>query len=62
MIDGAVGDCGGSIAKTELFRITSYDSAGKLVKEEYEKTLANGTGIPFEMNIKNVGRSPLTLE
>merc|ERR1711997_73010 len=61
IIDGAVGDCDGSVAKTELFRITSYDSAGKLVKEEYEKTFANGTTMPFQMTRRNI-RAPVTLE
>merc|ERR1712020_42006 len=32
MIDGAVGRCGGSTSKTEMFRITSYDPEGRILE------------------------------
>jgi len=36
MIDGAIGRCGGSTSKTELFKISSYDTEGRLLEEKYE--------------------------
>merc|ERR1712051_285050 len=36
MIDGAVGRCGGSTSKTEMFRITSYDPEGTILEVQYE--------------------------
>lgn len=36
MIDGAIGKCGGSTSKTELFKISSYDPEGRLLEEKYE--------------------------
>ncbi len=43
-IKQAVGECGGSQAKTELFKIVHIDGkTGSIVREEYERTFANGT-------------------
>jgi len=36
MIDGAIGRCGGSTSKTELFKISSYDQEGVLIAEHFE--------------------------
>jgi len=36
MIDGAIGRCGGSTSKTELFKISSYDQEGILMAEHFE--------------------------
>jgi len=36
MIDGAIGRCGGSTSKTELFKISSYDQEGILIAEHFE--------------------------
>jgi hypothetical protein len=41
----AVGTCGDSEARTEMFRIRHTDAKGNVVKTTYEKTLADGTTI-----------------
>ena len=50
-IEQAVGHCGGSTAKTELFRISDIDRHGKIVQQDYVKMFNNGSSItlPSEM-------------
>lgn len=36
MIDGAIGYCGGSTVKTELFKISTYDQDGQLLSTKFE--------------------------
>ena len=47
-IEQAVGHCGGSTAKTELFRITNSNQKGKIVKVEYKKMFLNGTIVTLQ--------------
>ncbi len=49
-IKQAEGKCDGSHAKTELFKIVHIEGkTGKIVKEEYEKTLPDGSVIKLDM-------------
>ena len=48
-IKQAQGECGGSTAKTELFKIVHIEGkTGRIVKEEFERTLPNGQTIKIE--------------
>ena len=56
-IEQAVGHCGGSTAKTELFRISDMNKHGKIVQQSYHKMFNNGTTIDlpsdFTSNLLN---------
>lgn len=47
-IEQVIGHCGGSEAKTELFRISHTDAKGNIVKTFYEKTLPGGKTVHFD--------------
>ena len=42
VIEGAQGDCGGNIVKTELFKITTVDGDGN-IEDQYIDTATLGT-------------------
>ena len=44
-IEQAVGHCGGSTAKTELFRVSHINRQGEIVQQSYHKMFNNGTTI-----------------
>ena len=44
-IEQAVGHCGGSTAKTELFRVSHINKHGDIVRQSYHKMFNNGTTI-----------------